>query len=1002
MKQVVIENPILNSPFEEPRRHFKFTEDGITDEIVETRRVSQYFIPIPRPKKKSPKQLSFETQWTADRIEENRLINQIREAVTKWRKGGYIGITKTTARLLEYWKRPEREHKLFFCQIEALETAIWIAEVAGKYGEAWIENRLREENAHSNSLLYRIAFKMATGSGKTLVMGMLIAWQTLNKLANPQDARFSDTFLIVTPGITIRDRLRVLLPNDPNNYYRLHDLVPPELLTELGKVKMVITNFHAFKPRERVAAGKLTKDILKQKNVSPFTETPDQMVRRVCRELGNKKNIVVINDEAHHCYRRKAEEEDEKLTGDERREAEQREEEARIWISGLEAVKDKIGVKVVYDLSATPFFLKGSGYSEGTLFPWVVSDFSLIDAIESGIVKVPRVPVADDSMTGEQPTYRDLWLRIRDQLPKKGRKTEEFSGDPLLPAELEGALQSLYSNYVKYFKQWEKATGSYSNDFSLLTPPVFIVVCNNTNVSKMVFDYIAGWKKTLPDGTMVNVPGKLELFSNVADGCWSARPNTTLIDSQQLESGEAMSVDFKKIAAIEIEEFKDEYRARFPGRDAEDLTDEDILREVMNTVGKPGKLGEQVRCVVSVSMLTEGWDASTVTHILGVRAFGTQLLCEQVVGRGLRRRSYATNADGLFEPDYAEVYGVPFSFIPSAGSAIDPKPGPAPTRVRALEDRLACEITFPRLVGYRYELKGERLNVAFTPDSRMALSTADVPTRTEMQSIIGESSFHDLYGLKEKRLHEVDFRLAALLLERKLPDADGNLKPWLFPQLTGIVRRWREECLTCKDNAFPQMLLMVEFAHNAAEKIYQAIVESASGEKTLLPILRPFDMLGSTRYVDFDTARDVYRTRSDKCHISHVVLDSGWEAKLAETLEEMDEVVCYAKNFQLGFAIPYTLDGQEHSYIPDYLIDLNDGHGPDDLLHLILEVSGEAKKEKAAKVSTARTLWVPAVNNHGGFGRWAFIEIVDPWDAKNTIRAFLEGKENEALPLLRK
>jgi type III restriction enzyme len=1000
MKQVVIENPILNSPFEEPRRHFKFTEDGITDEIVESRRISQYFIPIPRPKKKSPKQLSFETQWTADRIEENKLINQIRTAVEKWRKGGYVGITKTTARLLEYWKRSDREHKLFFCQIEALETAIWIAEVAGRYGEAWIENRLREENASSNPLIYRIALKMATGSGKTLVMGMIIAWQALNKLANTQDARFSDTFLIVTPGITIRDRLRVLLPNDPNNYYRLHDLVPPDDLAELGKAKMVITNFHAFKQRERLAAGKLTKDILKQKNGSPFTETPDQMVRRVCRELGNKKNIVVINDEAHHCYRRKVEEEDEKLTGDERKEAEQREEEARIWISGLEAVKDKIGVKVVYDLSATPFFLKGSGYSEGTLFPWVVSDFSLIDAIESGIVKVPRVPVADDSMVGEQPTYRDLWYRIREQLPKKGRKTEEFAGDPVLPAELEGALQSLYSNYLKYFKQWEQ---NAQNRERGLTPPVFIVVCNNTNVSKMVFDYIAGWEKTLPDGTMVNVPGKLELFSNVADGRWSARPNTILIDSQQLESGEGMSDDFKKIAAVEIQEFKDEYRVRFPGRDAEDLTDEDILREVMNTVGKPEKLGEQVRCVVSVSMLTEGWDASTVTHILGVRAFGTQLLCEQVVGRGLRRRSYATNAEGVFEPDYAEVYGVPFSFIPSAGSATEPKPGPAPTRVRALEERIDCEITFPRLVGYRYELKGERLDVMFTPDSRMVLSTQDVPTRTEMQSIIGESNFHDLYGLKDRRLHEVDFRLAALLLERKLPDADGNLKPWLFPQVTGIVRRWREECLTCKDNAFPQMLLMVEFAHNAAEKIYQAIVASTSEEKILMPILRPFDTLGSTRYVDFDTAREVYRTRPDKCHISHVVLDSGWEAKLAETLEEMDEVVCYAKNFQLGFSIPYTLDGQEHSYIPDYLIRIKTPSptlphlqvqqmGDGERLNLILEVSGEAKKEKAAKVSTARTLWVPAVNNHGGFGRWAFIEIVDPWDAKNTIRAFIRGR----------
>jgi len=990
MPQTVIENPVLNSPFEEPKQHFRFDKVGITNEIIEARRVSSHFVPIPRPKKKSPKQLAFENEWTKDRVKENEFINKVRGSVTRWRQGGYVGITSTTDRLLKYWKRGERERRLFFCQIEAIETAIFLTEVAGKFGEAWIEAELRRANESANPLLQRVAFKMATGSGKTAVMGMLIAWHALNKLANPQDPRFSDAFLIVTPGITVRDRLRVLLPSDPNNDYRRMDLVPPDLLGELGKAKVVVTNFHALKPREHTPAGRLTKAILNQGEMSAFTETPDQMVRRVCRDLGNKRGLIVVNDEAHHCYRRKpAEEETEKLTGDERREAEKRDEEARVWISGLEAVKAKLGIRSLYDLSATPFFLAGSGYPEGTLFPWVVSDFSLIDAIECGIVKVPRVPVADDATLGEQPTYRDLWLRIRDSLPKKGRGTDAVSGEPNLPIELEGALQSLYDNYVRAHQGWEANTEARLRG---LTPPVFIVVCNNTNVSNMVYRYVAGWDKELPDGTTVAVPGKLSLFSNVDGERWLSRPNTILIDSEQLESGEGLSAEFKKMADREIEEFKREYRLRFPGRDADDLTDDDLLREVMNTVGKPGKLGEQVRCVVSVSMLTEGWDANTVTHILGVRAFGTQLLCEQVVGRGLRRMSYAINVEGKFAPEYAEVYGVPFSFIPTAGSQGPVKPGATPTRVRALAERIASEITFPRVIGYRYEMADDHLSAAFTTDSRMALSTADVPTMTEMSSVLGESEMHELYGLKERREQEIDFRLASLLLERSFQDADGQAKPWLFPDLLAICRRWRLECLTCKDNTFPQMVLITRLAHEAAERIYHAIVASRTEARTLRPILRPFDSVGSTRYVDFDTTRDVLPTDPSKCQIEYVVLDSNWEGKLAQALEEMDEVVAYAKNLNVGFTIPYTFDGAERSYFPDYLVRLDDGHGTDNLLNLVVEVSGEARKDKAAKTAAARTLWVPAVNNHEGFGRWAFIEVTDPWDAKNTIRSLFGAK----------
>ena len=997
MSQVVIENPILNSAFAEPSRHFRFTEEGITNEIVEKRRTSSYFIPIAQPKKKG-KQLQFETEWTSDRLEENRLVNLIRERVGQWRRGGHVGVTATTARLLDYWTAPERERKLFFCQIEAVETAIYIAEVARKYGDAWIENDLRAANDTSNPGLPRLALKMATGSGKTVVMAMLIAWQALNKLEDRQDSRFADAFLIVTPGITIRDRLRVLLPTDPDNYYRQRDILPSDLLERLGQARIVITNYHAFLPREQGDAARLTKAILLQGQASPFTETPDQIVRRVCRDLGGKKHIVIINDEAHHCYRRRPDAEKEALTGEERSEADKREKEARVWLSGLEAVKGKIGIRTIYDLSATPFFLKGSGYPEGTLFPWVVSDFSLVDAIESGIVKVPRVPVADNSMIGDQPTYRSLWLRIRDDLPKKGRKTDAVSGEPKLPAELQGALHSLYGNYEQAFRRWEQNAEARLRG---LTPPVFVVVCSNTNVSKLVFDYVAGWTRTLSDGPEVIVPGALTLFNNERDGRWSDRPNTILVDSEQLESGEGMTSEFKKIAAVEIEEFKEDYRQRFPGRSADDLSDEDLLREVMNTVGKAGKLGEHVRCVVSVSMLTEGWDANTVTHILGVRAFGTQLLCEQVVGRGLRRMSYAAGEDGQFTPEYAEVYGVPFSFIPTSESTAVSRPAPLATRVRALEDRIGCEITFPRLTGYRYEIPGRRLRATFSDESKYSLSTADIPTRTENRPIVGEGSIHTLDDLRNRREAEVAFLLAKLTLEKYFRQDgesridrptehrfDADVQAWLFPQVLAITKRWLAECVTCKDNTFPQLLLLLEFAHDAADRIYKAIVASTDGTPALRPLLRPYDVFGSTRYVDFDTTKAVYPTDPSKSHVSHVVADTGsWEQKLAQALEEMVEIDSYVKNQGLNFTIPYTLNGEDRHYYPDFIA--RSGN-----LSLIIEVTGEARKDKAAKVSTARTLWVPAVNNHGAFGRWAFVEVTDPWDAQRTIRAALAAAGN--------
>ncbi len=989
---VIIENPILNGPFTVPTRHFRFNDDGITDEIVDRRRPSAYFVPIARSRKSRGGQQQLDTEWTGDRIEESKKVNDIREKVGQWRQGGWLYVTPTTRALLEYWTNPERERPLFFCQIEALETTIYLTEVANRFGDNWIENYLREQAADANPGLFRVAHKMATGTGKTVVMAMLIAWHTLNKTANAQDKRFSDAFLLVAPGITIRDRLRVLMPSDPNNYYRERDLVPPERQADLGRARIVIEHFWAFKLKEKIKAPKLTKELAGQAP-GVFTETPDEMARRVCRDLGTKKNIVVLNDEAHHCYRRRQDASTEasgaepRLVGDDRKEVERREEEARLWISGLEAINAKVGIKTVYDLSATPFYLNGSGWPEGTLFQWVVSDFSLIDAIESGLVKIPRVPVDDNAPQPDLlPSYRNVWLRIRDELPKTSRKTggADANAEPRLPGVLEGALQSLYANYEKAYAAWEKTAGDGSGS----TPPVFIVVCNNTRTSKLVFDWVAGWDKQVADAMPpVSVPGKLELFSNAG----SRRPKTILVDSVQLESNDGLTAEFKAAAAGEIEDFKAELRARFEGRDVGELDDVLVLREVMNTVGKPGKLGADVRCVVSVSMLTEGWDANTVTHVLGVRAFGTQLLCEQVVGRGLRRRSYALGDGGHFEPEYAEVYGIPFSFIPASGSTADPKPGPLATRVRALEDRIACEITFPRLAGYRWEVPDELLTPTFEGDaSKLALDSSAVPTRTDVGGVVGRSEEHKLEKLEAMRPQQVAFELAKRLLDDKFRgeniDGEGaGERPWLFPRLLDITKAWLDECVTIKDDAYVGLLGLRHWADQAVDKIYLAIVRFGPGEKRLVASMRPFDPIGSTRSVDFDTTKAVWLTAADRCHVSHVVCDSDWERLLAEKLERFEDVRAYVKNQGLGFTIPYTIDGANREYLPDFLVRVDDGSGADDLLNLIIEVSGENRRDKAAKVATARDLWVPAVNNHGGFGRWRFVEVTDPWEATAMI-----------------
>ncbi|WP_062515686.1 BPTD_3080 family restriction endonuclease [Halobacillus sp. KGW1] len=978
MEKVIIENPVINSPYLEPNEHFHFDEDGITNEIIHTRRKSSYFVPIPSSRKKSNvfnEQLNmYEDDMFESHVkEEHTFINTMREKVNKWRKGGYVGVTRTTARLLEYWNNKERDKKLFYCQLEAVETAIYIAEVAKKYDGKFIEEKLINEQRNVNSSLYRTAFKMATGTGKTVVMSMLIAWQTLNKISNPYDKRFTKSFLIVTPGITIKDRLRVLLPTDSNNYYLERDIVPTQWMSDLRKATIVVTNYHTFAMKDLSEGSRLAKIVSGQQDSGFNKETPEEMVNRVCRELG--KNFIVINDEAHHCYHSKPDSKEDYFDNDEKEEAKKQNEAAKLWFNGLEIINKIVGIKYVYDLSATPFFLKGSGYPEGKLFPWVVTDFSLIDAIESGIVKVPRVPVSDNSMVGDQPTYRDLWFRISDDLPKKGRKKNDITGDPKLPKELEAALISLYGNYQQYYRDWEI---DKERNLTEDPPPVFIVVCNNTTVSKLIYDYVSGWEKQLTDESTVVVPGQLPIFNNEENGNWSGKPNTILIDSEQLESGNSMSDEFKKLSYNQIEDFKAEYKKRFPGRDIRNLKDEDLLREVMNTVGKKGKLGETVKCVISVSMLTEGWDANNVTHILGVRAFRSQLLCEQVVGRALRRFNYIADENGMFEPEYAEVYGVPFSFIPTNGSIKRRKRNKNYTHIRSIPERRDSMIEYPKVVGYRYRLTENKIDAEFSEETELVLTTRDFPTTTESAPIVGKSSYHSLEDLEKRRLQEVAFKLTKITLEKYFEEEAENRKHWLFPQLLMITKKWMDSSLICKHNTFPQLLLLTDLAYRAVDKIYLSIIASEEGERILNPILKPYEYVGSTKEVDFRTSKQTYKTDQRKCHISHVVADTNsWEQKMAQVFEDMDEVRSYVKNENLGFTIPYTIGGHQRNYVPDFIVKIGNDNQQ---LSLIVEVSGQKMEDKQIKVSTAKNLWVKSINNYGEFGRWGFIEITDPWD----------------------
>jgi len=813
MSNPFFDHPILNSPYECPRRHWELDAQGQpTQRIKESRRRAEFITPIPKPKKRKKAEQQEEMVFDEGKglstkeqqYDPTSIINEVRQNVDSWRalpNPTQWQVSPETARLLQHW----RHHKFggvrpFFCQVEAVETAIWLTEVApqSKNGKRLLDH-LVQTNKDANPELIRLALKLATGAGKTTVMAMLIAWQTINAVRHPSSKHFSRGFLVVAPGLTIKDRLRVLQPHDPD---------------------------------------------------------------------------------------------------------------------------------------------------------------------------------------------------IRKDMPKKGRG-QGGELDPLkLPTRLQTALQALYGHYEKTFKLWAEN--------GIRVPPCFIIVCQNTAISKLVYDFISGFHRKNEDDTTTLENGRLALFRNFDEttGNPLPRPNTLLIDSEQLEAGDALDDNFRAMATDEIERFRREIIERTgDARAADNLTDQELLREVMNTVGKYGQLGGSTRCVVSVSMLTEGWDANTVTHVLGIRAFGTQLLCEQVIGRALRRQSYDLNEEGLFNVEYADVFGIPFDF--TAKPVIAPPQPPRETvQVKAIRpERDALEIRFPRVEGYRVELPEERLTASFNEDSILELSPDLVgPSITRDSGIIGEGVDMNLEHLGDMRPSTLLFHVTQRLLYTKWRDPGEEPKLHLFGQLKRITRQWLDTCLVCKGSTYPAQLMYQELADMACNRITAGITRALAGKRPIKALLDPYNPTGSTAHVRFNTSRtDRWETSSKSCHVNWIVLDSDWEAEFCRVAESHPKVRSYVKNHNLGLEVPYRYGSEVRKYLPDFIVLVDDGHGPDDLLHLVVEIKGYRREDAKEKKSTMETYWVPGVNNLKQYGRWAFVEFTEVYQIESDFKARVENEFNQMI-----
>ena len=923
-EEVTQKSLIICSPYEEPDAHWVYGDE--TKRRQEGRRPAGYL------------------RWDAQGGALVRLdaVNRIRERVAEWRSAGYPGATSVTRDLLEHWRdREARDAPLFFCQLEAAETLIWLTE-APETSRAGIDIE------SDGGAFRRRCAKMATGTGKTVVMAMVIAWHILNKVGGPADARFSSNVFVVAPGLTVKSRLSVLQPSAPGNYYEEFGLVPKGAMERLRRGRVLVRNWHAMgRESERQVQRRRSVDKRGRKSDEAHT-------REVLGEMASARNILVINDEAHHAWRVPPGAAD-AYKGEEKASAD----EATVWVDGLDCLHKTRGILACYDFSATPFAAGRQAAPEDSLFKWIVSDFGLADAIESGLVKTPRVVVRDDAPPDAR-TYKSRLHHIYNDPDVRSDLASRAPESQPLPDLVRRAYQLLGQDWRETHRAWG------SGERPAAAPPVMITVCNRTETAarvKYAFDHgnidlpeLAGAERILHVDSKVlkEVEERDEpvaLASGAASGEEGGEDAGDGEDDGGGEEGAAPRPRLTKQQSAEL------------------------LRRKVDTVGKEGEPGAPIRNVISVNMLSEGWDARTVTHIMGLRPFTSQLLCEQVVGRGLRRTSYdASEETGLFAPEYVNVFGVPFEFLPHEDDdGVSPQPDRKPDPVRVDPNKAAYEITWPNVERVERVMR-PRLTLDLANAEPLELDAANEPTIAQVAPVVdGQADWSmvsaiDLQRLAaEKRLQTLLFEAAKGVFEQMKEKWRGN-QGSLMAQLVRLAERFAASdrirvfpAVFDADPAKRKLFISLEMSKVVQHLAHVVTYENTEARELILDRERP--TRSTADMPAWSTRRPV--VPAARSHINVCVLDSAWEAADAYAIDASPNVAAWVRNERVGFEIPYVHRGVVRSYRPDFLLRLVGGET------LIVETKGRQDDETDAKHRAMRE-WADAVSEDGRFGKWRF------------------------------